>query len=85
MSRIGIAVGAALVAATLTVAAQAQAPSAEPSTTEKVKHWSQRQWNAAKVEWRKDKDRWDRCNARATEQHLSGRKSWSYIYDCMKS
>ena len=85
MSRIGIAVGAALVAATLTVAAQAQAPSAEPSTTEKVKHWSQRQWNAAKVEWRKDKGKWDMCNARSDERHLKGRASWSYIYDCMKS
>jgi len=83
MSRIGIAVGAALLAATLAVSAQAQ--SNEPSTTDKVKHWSQKQWNAAKTEWSKDKGKWDMCNSRATEQHLSGRKSWSYIYDCMKS
>ena len=84
MPYIRIAVGAVVVAATLAVAAQAQSR-AEPSTTEKVKHWTQRQWNAAKAEWQKDEAKWDKCNQRATAQHLSGRKSWSYIYDCMKS
>jgi hypothetical protein len=85
MRYIRVAVGAVLVATTLAVAAPAQAPSrTEPSTADQVKHWTQRQWSAAKTEWQKDKAKWDMCNQRATQQHLSGRKSWSYIYDCMK-
>jgi len=84
MSQIRLAIGAALVVAALAVSAQAQSTS-EPSTTAKVKTWSLKKWNAAKVEWQKDKGKWDACNARATEQHLKGRKSWSFIYDCMKS
>jgi hypothetical protein len=83
MSHIRLAIAAALAAATLACSAQAQS-SNEPSTTDKVKHWTQRNWNAAKVEWQKDKGKWDVCNQRATERHLSGRKSWSFIYDCMK-
>jgi hypothetical protein len=57
---------------------------ASPSTMERAQNWSRRQWNAAKQEWRKDKAKWDVCNRQAGQRHLSGRKSWSYIYDCMK-
>jgi hypothetical protein len=85
MPRIRPLVGAAVLAAAFAVAAQAQAPSPQPSTTDQVKTWTHKQWNAAKHEWRKDKAKWDVCNQRATEQHLTGRKSWSYIYDCMKA
>ncbi len=84
MSRIHLTVGAAVLAAAITVSAQAQAP-AQPSTTDKVKSWTQKKWNAAKREFAKDKDKWDACNKQATEQHLKGRKSWSFVYDCMKS
>ena len=84
MSQIRVAIGAALIVATLAVSAQAQSSNA-PSTADKVKHWSLRKWNAAKAEWQKDKGKWDTCNARSNEQHLKGRKSWSFIYDCMKS
>jgi hypothetical protein len=86
MPYIRIVVGAVVVAATLAIAAQAQAPSrTEPSTADKVEHWTQREWNVAKAAWQKDKTKWDKCNQRATEQHFSGRKGWSYIYDCMTS
>jgi hypothetical protein len=82
MSRIRLAVGGAILAAAITVSAQAPA---QPSTTDKVKSWTQKKWNAAKHEYAKDKVKWDACNKRATERHLTGRKSWSFVYDCMKS
>ena len=63
----------------------AKPDTAQPSTIDKVKGWTQKQWNATKAELQKDKAKWDSCNKRATAQHLSGRKSWSFIYDCMKS
>jgi hypothetical protein len=87
MSRIRAAVGAAVLAVALALSAQAQspAPKPEPSTSDKVKTWSTKQWNAAKREWQKDKAKWDGCNKQATDHHLSGRKSWSFVYDCMKS
>ena len=90
MSRTRLIVGTAILAAALAASAQAQAPAAkpdtaQPSTIDKVKGWTQKQWNATKAELQKDKAKWDSCNKRATAQHLSGRKSWSFIYDCMKS
>jgi exonuclease VII large subunit len=50
-----------------------------------VSKWTQKQWNAAKAKWAKEKDKWAACNSRATDQKLSGRKSWSFLYDCMTS
>jgi hypothetical protein len=90
MSRIRLAVGTIVVAAALALSAQAQTPApkkpaAEPSTTAKVETWTQKKWDATKHEWQKDRAKWDACNQRATDQHLTGRKSWSYIYDCMKA
>ena len=89
MSRIPLTVGTAVIAVTLALAAQAQTPAkktdAVPSTAAKVEHWTKKKWDAAKREWQKDKAKWDACNQRATDQHLTGRKSWSYIYDCMKA
>jgi hypothetical protein len=57
--------------------------SSQPSTATKVENWSTKQWNAAKAKWSKDKTKWNACNKEAKEQKLSGRKSWSYLYDCM--
>ena len=82
MSRIRLAVGAAVLAAALTISAQAPA---QPSTTDKVTAWTQKKWNAAKRELATDKGKWDVCNKRAAARHLKGRASWSFIYDCMKS
>jgi hypothetical protein len=45
--------------------------------------WTQKQWNAAKAKWSKEQARWDACNKKATDQKLSGRKSWSFIANCM--
>ena len=90
MSRIRLAVGTVVVAVTLALTAHAQTPApkktdAEPSATAKVQTWSKKKWDATKREWQKDKAKWDACNQRATDQHLTGRKSWSFIYDCMKA
>lgn len=63
-------------------------PSTSPtvsSTTDQVKDWTLKKWNAMKQEWRKDKGKWDACNQRAGDQKLSGKASWAFIYDCMKA
>ena len=63
-------------------AARAQA-SSEPSTAAKVENWTNKQWSAAKRKWSRDKAKWNACNQDSKDQKLSGRKSWSYLYDCM--
>jgi hypothetical protein len=57
--------------------------SSESSTTTQVKDWTAKTWNAAKRKLSQDKAKWNICNQGATDQRLSGRKSWSYLYDCM--
>ena len=93
MSRIRLAVGAALLAAAVVVSAQAQTPpapaaapaaAATPSTMDKVKSWSLKKWNAAKTEMSKDKAKWDACTAQAKEQKLTRKAGWAFVYDCMK-
>ena len=87
MSRIRRALGAAALAAMLAAPVAAQTPpaSSSPSTVDKVKSWSEKKWDAAKAEFKKDKAKWDACNQRVAGEHLKGRASWSYVYDCMKS
>lgn len=69
--------------------AQAQAPAAapQPSATAKtmddVSKWTQKQWDAAKAKWVKEKAKWGDCNTKATAQKLSSKASWQFIYDCM--
>jgi hypothetical protein len=65
-----------------TAASKTQA-SSEPSTTAKVENWTKKQWNAAKQKWSQDKAKWNACNQDTKDRRLSGRKSWSYLYDCM--
>jgi hypothetical protein len=55
------------------------------SAADDVSKWTQKQWNATKAKWAKEKEKWAACNKRATDQKLSGRKSWSFLYDCMTS
>jgi hypothetical protein len=99
MSRIRLAIGAAILAAGLAVAAQAQAPApapapaaqpapaSTPSTMDKVKSWSRKKWDATKAEMSKDKAKWDGCVAKAHDQKLkmSSKAGWAYVYDCMKN
>jgi len=74
----------------ITPAAHAQSTS-EPSTTSTisrttsdVKNWTRRKWSQMKREWARDKAKWDACNQMAADQKLSGRASWSFLYDCMR-
>src|SRR5947208_2891646 len=55
------------------------------STAKDVSKWSRKEWNAAKVKWATEKEKWNKCNKDATDKKLRGRKSWSFIYDCMTS
>jgi hypothetical protein len=44
-----------------------------------------KQWNAATAEWATDKGEWASCRKQVSDKNLSGRASWSFLYDCMKS
>jgi hypothetical protein len=56
----------------------------DSSTVTSVENWSRKQWNAMTKEWSKDKAKWTDCRKQSTDQKLSGRKSWSFLYQCMK-
>jgi hypothetical protein len=69
--------------------AQTPAPAAksEPTlsqTTDDVKTWTRKKWNAAKAEYARNTAKWAGCRKQADAKKLSGRASWSYLYDCMK-
>jgi hypothetical protein len=55
------------------------------STSTQVKTWTTKQWEAAKKEWAKDKTKWAACQKQSSDQKLTGRKSWSFLYTCMAS
>jgi hypothetical protein len=50
---------------------------------EDVSKWSRRQWNEAKAKWSQEKAKWSDCQKRADQKKLSGRKSWTFLYNCM--
>jgi len=64
--------------------ASTPAPS-QPSTVAKVETWTKKQWAAAQKEWSKDKTKWADCRKQSKGQKLLGRKSWSFLYDCMSN
>ena len=80
-----------ILVATAPAFAQSQTPlqpTAKPAATlstkmEDVSKWTKKQWNAAKAKWSKEKVKWANCQKQANEKKLSGRESWSFIYDCM--
>ena len=67
--------------------AQAPAPSdrtsSKQSIADRVETWTTKQWNAAKKEWAKDRAKWADCQNKSRAKKLSGRKSWSFLYQCM--
>jgi hypothetical protein len=72
--------------------AQSTSPNPSPtpgpspsSTTDQVKDWTLKQWNAMKREWLRDRAKWDTCNRQASDQKLTGKANWAFIYDCMKA
>jgi hypothetical protein len=56
-----------------------------PSTADQVKDWTLKKWDDMKREWSKDKGKWDSCNQQASNQKLTGKANWAFIYDCMKT
>jgi hypothetical protein len=88
----GSLIALALIGTLSAGAALAQTPgtgdkmrAAASSTADDVSKWTNKQWNAAKAKWSKEKEKWGSCNKQATEQKLTGRQSWSFIYTCMTS
>jgi hypothetical protein len=66
--------------------AQATTPSLSPSSKiDDVSKWTSKQWNRAKAEWAKEKEKWADCQIQAKDQNLTGRKSWSFLASCMTS
>jgi Flp pilus assembly protein TadB len=51
----------------------------------RVETWTRKQWDSAQKEWAKDKTRWSDCQKQSGEKHLDGRRSWSFLYNCMMS
>jgi len=49
-----------------------------------VSKWTQKQWDAAKAKWSEEKAKWADCQKQADKKTLSGRDSWSFLYNCMK-
>ena len=75
------------IAAGSTVLAQSTSLNQSPtvsSSADQVKDWTLKKWNAMKREWRKDRAKWDTCNQKASDQKLTGKASWTFIYDRMK-
>jgi hypothetical protein len=59
------------------------APASEPSKAAEVEKWTIEQWDAAKAKWAKEKEKWSGCQQQATDQKLTGRESWAFLYRCM--
>jgi hypothetical protein len=86
-NRSALAAAALFCLATLGPAlAQATAPA--PTTSSKiddVSKWTTKQWNHAKAEWAKEKQKWADCQKQSKDQKVTGRKSWSFLASCMRS
>jgi hypothetical protein len=85
-----------LCCAIATTGAQAQTPKPKPApaekseptlsqTTDDVKTWTRKKWNAAKAEYAKNTAKWADCRKKADARKLTGRANWSFLYDCMKN
>ena len=71
--RVLAVVGAVSIASTSIPTTSFAQASKDSSTTQDVSKWTQKQWNAAKAKWMKEKDKWASCNKQATNEKLSGR------------
>jgi hypothetical protein len=101
MSQIRLRLAAGTLAALLAAGiAHAQTPAPAPesktapestsapttsSTVTDVEKWTSKQYNAAKAKWAKDKAKWADCEKQSKDQKLTGRKSWSFLYQCMSA
>jgi hypothetical protein len=85
MKKLVLTIAALTVGAGVAFAQTPVAPTAQPSAVTKVENWTSKQWNAAKTEWARDKAKWVDCQHQSTDQKLTGRKSWSFLYTCMNT
>jgi len=76
---------ALFVGAGIALAQASVAQAAQPSELTKVEHWTTKQWNAAKSDWARDKSKRADCQQLSTDRGLAGKKSWSFLYTCMKT
>jgi hypothetical protein len=53
------------------------------STLVDVEKWTADEWDAAKAKWSKENAKWGGCEQQATDQKLTGRQSWVFLYNCM--
>ncbi len=58
-------------------------PRTASSTVADVEKWTADEWDAVKAKWSKENAKWAACEQQATDQKLSGRTSWVFIYKCM--
>jgi hypothetical protein len=69
----------------------AQTPASQPAATAsppasaatRAEAWTKKEWAAMKSEWAKDREKWTGCRHQADDLKLAGRKSWSFLYQCM--
>lgn len=59
--------------------------SSTSSIVDDVSEWTSKQWNRAKGEWTKEKEKWADCRKQSNDQNLTGLKSWSFLASCMTS
>jgi hypothetical protein len=59
------------------------AQTAEPSMVTQIENWTEAQWEAAKATWMRENAKWTECERQATDQKLTGRQSWVFLYKCM--
>jgi hypothetical protein len=59
--------------------------SSTSSIVDDVSNWASKQWDLAKAEWAKGKEKWADCQKQSDDQNLTGPKSWSFLVSCMSS
>jgi hypothetical protein len=93
---VSVAVAGMAMSGEVLAQAPAPEPAKEPSTAAKVEakveakadevaKWTTKEWNKAKVQWAKEKEKWAGCQKQSKDQGLTGRKSWSFLASCMTS
>jgi hypothetical protein len=86
MSFVRSAIVAAILGVVTSELTQTTTPSSSTSPQiDNVSEWTSRQWNRAKAEWEKEKEKWADCRKLSKDQNLTGRKSWSFLASCMTS
>jgi hypothetical protein len=59
------------------------APTSASSAVADVEKWTTDEWEAARAKWSAESAKWGDCEQQATDQKLTGRQSWIFIYKCM--